>query len=141
MAESSALPERSSEGRSGEGMGGLAKGLAIIEAMTIHGALSLSDPARSTNITRAAARRCLITLTELGYVEQSGREFRPTARMRRLGGAGTTRERIARVAEPLLKRARDELAESVSLAVLDDDSPLFIARAEAEHILSTGVRV
>jgi IclR family pca regulon transcriptional regulator len=58
-----------------------------------------------------------------------------------LGGATTPRDRIARLAEPLLKRARDELAESVSLAVLDDDRPLFIARAEAEHILSTGVRV
>jgi IclR family pca regulon transcriptional regulator len=90
-------------------MGGLAKGLAIIEALTTHGVLSVSDAARASNITRAAARRCLITLTEL--------------------------------AEPLLARARDELAESVSLAVLDNDTSLFIARAEAEHIVSTGVRV
>jgi IclR family pca regulon transcriptional regulator len=122
-------------------MGGLAKGLAIIEALTAHGVLSVSDAARSSNITRAAARRCLITLTELGYVEQCGREFRPLPRLRRLGGATTTRDRLARLAEPLLKRARDELSESVSLAVLDEDRPLFIARAEAEHILSTGVRV
>jgi IclR family pca regulon transcriptional regulator len=48
---------------------------------------------------------------------------------------------MARLADPLLKHARDQLAESVSLAVLDDDKSLFIARAEAEHILSTGVRV
>lgn len=141
MAASNASSGRSSEGRSGEGMGGLAKGLAIIEAFATHGVLSVSDAARNSNITRAAARRCLITLTELGYVEQSGREFRPTPRLRRLGGASTKRDRIARLAEPLLQRARDELAESVSLAVLDDDRPLFIARAEAEHILSTGVRV
>jgi IclR family pca regulon transcriptional regulator len=127
--------------RSSEGMGGLAKGLAIIEALATQGVLSVSDAARSSNITRAAARRCLITLTELGYVEQSGREFRPTPRLRRLGGVSTTRDHIARLAEPLLQGARDELAESVSLAVLDDDRPLFIARAEAEHILSTGVRV
>jgi IclR family pca regulon transcriptional regulator len=40
-----------------------------------------------------------------------------------------------------LKRARNELSESVSLAVFDGDRPLFIARAEAAHILSTGVRV
>jgi IclR family pca regulon transcriptional regulator len=122
-------------------MGGLAKGLAIIEALGAHGVLSVSDAARASEISRAAARRCLITLTELGYVEHSGREFRPTARLKRLGGASTPRDRIARLAEPLLKRARDQLAESVSLAVLDDDRPLFIARAEAEHILSTGVRV
>src|ERR1700748_2361064 len=116
MATSNASSERTSEGRSSEGMGGLAKGLAIIEALTTHGVLSVSDAARSSNITRAAARRCLITLTELGYVEQSGREFRPTLRLQRLGGAGTPRDRIARLAEPLLKKARDQLAESVSLA-------------------------
>src|ERR1700743_1188713 len=141
MATSNASSERTSDGRSSEGMGGLAKGLAIIEALATHGVLSVSDAARSSNITRAAARRCLITLTELGYVEHSGREFRPTPRLRRLGGASTPRDRIARLAEPLLKRARDELAEAVSLAVLDAGRALFIARAEAEHILSTGVRV
>jgi IclR family transcriptional regulator, pca regulon regulatory protein len=127
--------------RSNEGMGGLAKGLAIIEALAAHGVLSVSDAARTTDISRAAARRCLITLTELGYVEQAGREFRPLPRLRRLGGATTRRDQMARLADPLLKHARDQLAESVSLAVLDDDKSLFIARAEAEHILSTGVRI
>ena len=66
-------------------MGGLAKGLAIIEAFATHGVLSVSDAARSSNITRAAARRCLITLTELGYVEHAGREFRPTAATAAIG--------------------------------------------------------
>ncbi len=91
-------------------MGGLAKGLAIIEALAAHGVLSVSDAARAADITRAAARRCLITLTQLGYVEHSGREFRPLPRLRLLGGASTPRDRIARLAEPLLKRARDQLA-------------------------------
>jgi IclR family pca regulon transcriptional regulator len=141
MPAKTATSERSSEGRSNEGMGGLAKGLAIIEALATHGVLSVSDAARTAEVSRAAARRCLITLTELGYVEHTGREFRPLPRLRGLGGVTTKRDRIARLAEPLLKRARDQLAESVSLAVLDDDRPHFIARAEAEHILSTGVRV
>jgi IclR family pca regulon transcriptional regulator len=122
-------------------MGGLAKGLAIIEAFAIHGVLSVSDAARASGTTRAAARRCLITLTRLGYVDHSGREFRPLPRLRSLGGTITKRDQIARLAEPILARARDELAESVSLAVLDNDTALFIARAEAEHIVSTGVRV
>jgi IclR family pca regulon transcriptional regulator len=122
-------------------MGGLAKGLAIIEAFAIHGVLSVSDAARASGTTRAAARRCLITLTRLGYVDHSGREFRPLPRLRSLGGTMTKRDQIARLAEPILAWARDELAESVSLAVLDNDTALFIARAEAEHIVSTGVRV
>jgi IclR family transcriptional regulator, pca regulon regulatory protein len=127
--------------RTSEGMGGLAKGLAIIEAFATYGVLNIADAARASGATRAAARRCLITLTELGYVELSGREFRPLARLRKLGGATSKRDQLARLAQPILERGRDELAESVSLAVLDDDKSFFIARAEAEHIVSTGVRI
>ena len=124
-----------------EGMGGLAKGLAIVEAFAIHDVMSVADAARASGATRAAARRCLLTLHELGYVERCGREFRPLERLRRLGGAATKRDRLARLAQPPLERARDDLKESVSLAVLEGDTALFIARAEAEHIVSTGVRI
>jgi len=66
-------------------MGGLAKGLAIIEAFAVHDVMSVADAARASGATRAAARRCLLTLNELGYVERYGREFRPLERLRRLG--------------------------------------------------------
>jgi IclR family transcriptional regulator, pca regulon regulatory protein len=124
-----------------EGMAGLAKGLAIIEAFSVHSVMNVADAARASGTTRAAARRCLLTLVELNYLELSGREFRPLTRLRRLGGITSERDKLAQIALPLLARARDELAESVSLAVLDDDQSLFIARAEAQHIVSTGVRV
>jgi IclR family pca regulon transcriptional regulator len=127
--------------RKAEGMGGLAKGLAIVEAFSAQSVMSVADAARAAGATRASARRCLLTLTELGYVEHSGREFRPLKRLRRLGGVASRRDQLAQLAQPLLSRARDDLAESVSLAVLDNDGALFIARAEAEHIVSTGVRV
>jgi IclR family transcriptional regulator, pca regulon regulatory protein len=133
-------PKPTTEGRH-EGMGGLAKGLAIIEAFAIQDVMNVADAARASGASRAAARRCLLTLNELGYVERYGREFRPLERLRRLGGATTKRDRLIRLAQPVLERARDELRESVSLAVLEGDTTLFIARAEAEHIVSTGVRV
>lgn len=135
------MPEKITNARKAEGMGGLAKGLAIVEAFATHGVLSIADAARASGATRAAARRCLITLAELGYVEQSGREFRPLARLRELGGATSRRDQLARLAQPILERARDELTELVSLAVLDNDRTFFIARAEAEHIVATGVKV
>jgi IclR family pca regulon transcriptional regulator len=103
--------------------------------------MSVADAARASGATRASARRCLLTLAQLGYVEHSGREFRPLARLRKLGGVASRRDRLALLAQPVLVRARDELAESISLAVLDDNGALFIARAEAEHIVSAGVRV
>ena len=57
-----------------EGMGGLAKGLAIIEALATRGVQSSADAARASHSTRAAARRCLLTLVDLGYVERIGEE-------------------------------------------------------------------
>lgn len=124
-----------------EGMAGLAKGLAIIEAFSVHPVMSVADAARASGATRAAARRCLLTLVELNYLELSGRDFRPLPRLRRLGGMMSERDKLAHIAQPLLERARDEVSESVSLAVLDDDQSLFIARAEAQHYVQTGVRV
>lgn len=127
--------------RPAEGMGGLAKGLAIIEALAARGVQSSADAARASRSTRAAARRCLLTLVELGYVERIGREFRPLPRLRNLGRGGNLRDRLVEGSQPILDRGRDELNESLSLAVLEGDAALFIARAEAEHIISTGVRI
>jgi IclR family transcriptional regulator, pca regulon regulatory protein len=134
-------PKIAGTARRTEGMGGLAKGLAIIEAFSARSVMSVADAARAAGATRASARRCLLTLTELGYLEHSGREFRPLTRLRRLGGIASRRDQLAQLAQPLLSRTRDELAESISLAILDDDAALFIARAEAEHIVSTGVQI
>lgn len=124
-----------------ESMGGLAKGLAIIEAFSVNSVMSVADAARASGATRAAARRCLLTLVDLDYLEQSGREYRPLPRLRRLGGAASDRDRLVHVVSPFLARARDDLAESVSLAVLEADQSLFVARAEAQHIVATGVRI
>lgn len=127
--------------RPAEGMGGLAKGLAIIEALSSHGVQSAADAARAARSTRAAARRCLLTLVALGYVERVGREFRPLPRLRNLGQPGSLRDKLVETSAEILAYGRDKLNESLSLAVLDGDNVLFIARAEAEHIVSTGVRI
>lgn len=135
------MPVKSGPAPRRETMGGLAKGLAIIEAFSTRDAMSVADAARASGATRAAARRCLLTLVELGYIDKDGRDFRALPRLRALGGLASKRERLAKVAQPFLDKARDETNESVSLAVLDGDDALFIARAEAEHIVSTGVKI
>jgi IclR family pca regulon transcriptional regulator len=127
--------------RPAEGMGGLAKGLAIIEALSSRGVRSAADAARAAQSTRAAARRCLLTLVELGYVERVGREFRPLPRLRNLGQPGSLRDSLVETSTEILAYGRDKLNESLSLAVLEGENVLFIARAEAEHIVSTGVRI
>ena len=122
-------------------MAGLAKGLAIIEAFGRHSSLSIAEAARCSSSSRAAARRCLLTLKSLGYVELIGQRYTPSAKLNGLGRTDDPRQVLAALAQPYLESARDRLDESVSLAVLDDDGSLFIARAEADHIVSIGVRI
>lgn len=125
-----------------EGMAGLAKGLAILEAFAGHkGRLTVADAARASGATRASARRCLLTLTELGYVEYDGKFFRPQPRILSLGSAYSECRTLPQIAQPILAAARDELAESVSLAILDNDAALFIARAEADRLISSGILI
>jgi IclR family transcriptional regulator, pca regulon regulatory protein len=130
------------DSRAPEGMAGLAKGLAIIEAFGPHRTrLSISDAARLTDLSRATARRCLLTLVELGYLSQDGRDFSPTPRMLRLGNAYTDGASLPVLAKPHLVAVRDRTGESCSLAVLDGSETLFVARAEAQRIVTTGVRI
>ena len=102
----SPMPQKTEgSARKAEGMGGLAKGLAIVEAFSAHSVMSVADAARAAGATRASARRCLITLTELGYLEHSGREFRPLTRLRRLGGLASRRDQLALLTQPVLVAA------------------------------------
>lgn len=123
-------------------MAGLAKGLAILEAFGAdRPVLTISDAARLTGVSRAAARRCLLQLVKLGYLLARDRHFLPTPRVLRLGAAYSAATTLAEIAQPFLSQAREQLKESISLTLLDGDFVTFIARAEAERIVSTGFRV
>jgi IclR family pca regulon transcriptional regulator len=125
-----------------EAMRGLAKGLAIIEAFTsLRPQLTVTTAAQASGATPAAARRCLLTLETLGFVTSDGKYFSPTPRMARLGGAYQDVSPLPALAQPCLNAVRDELGEACSLAVLDGDSVVFIARAEADRLVWAGIRV
>lgn len=125
-----------------EGMAGLAKGLAILEVFgSGRPSLTISEAAEATGTTRAAARRCLLQLVELGYLIFDNRQFRPTPRLLRLGTAYLATATLPQLAQPHLAAARNELGESVSLTVLDDGFSVFVARSEAERVVSTGFRL
>ncbi len=128
--------------RLGEGMAGLAKGLAVIEAFGgAQSRLTIADAARETGVTRAAARRCLLTLVDLGYLIHDGKYFFPAPRLLRLGFSYLEAAPLPQLAQPYLVAARKATGESISLAVLEDGWAVFVARAEAERIVSTGVRL
>jgi IclR family transcriptional regulator, pca regulon regulatory protein len=126
--------------RVSEGMGGLAKGLAIIEAFSPRRTrMTVSEAAEVSGTSRASARRCLLTLTELGYLGFDGKYFRPQPRLLSLSHAYCETRSLPEIAQPFLAAARNELRESISLAVLDQEAALFVARAEAERLVTTGI--
>ncbi|RTL61552.1 MAG: IclR family transcriptional regulator [Pseudonocardiaceae bacterium] len=118
--------------RSRESMGGLAKGLMIMEAFAAHcGALTIAEAAVASQTTRAAARRCLRTLLELGYVTHDGKYYRPAARMLQLGAVYDAHDPLPRNASEQIIRAREGLEEALSVAVWADGNALFVARQDA----------
>ncbi|GAB3497296.1 IclR family transcriptional regulator C-terminal domain-containing protein [Nocardiopsis coralliicola] len=123
-------------------MAGLAKGLSIIEAFTAERpSMTVTEASRAAALTPAAARRCLLTLSELGYLRQDGSTFRPTPRMMRLGASYLEADDLPTLAQSFILAARDGLAESVSVAVYSGGSAVIVARAEVQRIVSTGVRL
>lgn len=125
-----------------EGMAGLAKGLAILELFGANNErLTVSTAAQRTGITRAAARRCLLTLAALNYLSHDGKYFMPAPRLLRLGSAYLGGDALAAAAAPILDRLRDEIGESVSLAVADGDEILFVARSAAARVVSAAVKI
>ena len=120
-------------------MGGLAKGLAILECFGAETPrLTLSEAARRTGLSRAAARRCLLTLLELGYVALDGRDFLPQPRLLRLGYAFLSSTPLAKLAMPVLEATQAALDEAVSLAILDGNEVVFIARSAPRRMVSLG---
>lgn len=125
-----------------EGMGGLAKGLAIIECFDLdHPRLTVSEAAECTGLAPASARRCMRTLEQLGYLSYDGKYYRPAPRFARLAASYTDIDPLPSLATPLLEELREQLSETCSLSVLDGDEALFVARAEAHHFVATRARI
>ncbi len=123
-------------------VGGLERGLAVIEAFDERRVrLSLSEVAQITGLTRAAARRYLLTLTKLGYAESDGKFFSLTPKILRLGYAYLSSMTLPSRVQPFLERISDQLHESSSAAVLDDLEVVYIARAATRRIMSIGLSV
>jgi IclR family pca regulon transcriptional regulator len=120
----------------------LEKGLSVIEAFDeTRPRLTLSDVAKLTGITRAAARRYLHTLTQLDYASFDGRFFRLTPKVLRLGYAYLSSSPLPERLQPVLERLSTATGESSSAAVLDGDDIVYVARSATRRIMSIGLGV
>ncbi|MFC6355908.1 IclR family transcriptional regulator domain-containing protein [Luethyella okanaganae] len=127
---------------SGEFVQSFARGLAVIRAFDAQQhELTLSDVARRAGITRAAARRFLLTLEFLGYVRSDGRVFSLTPRVLELGFSYLSALSLPEIAQPHLERLSREVGESVSAAVLDDADVVYVARVPTRRIMSVRITI
>ncbi|MBW6434454.1 helix-turn-helix domain-containing protein [Actinoplanes hulinensis] len=120
----------------------LERGLAVIRAFDARNPeLTLSDVARACGLTRAAARRFLLTLTDLGYVRTDGRLFSLAPRILELGYSYLSSLSLPEVAEPHLERLVAEVRESSSMSVLDGDDIVYVARVPTSRIMRVAINV
>lgn len=112
-------------------MTSLARGLAVIRAFAQQrSALSIAQLSLHTAIPRAAVRRCLYTLSQLGYVAcDDGRSFALRAQILALGHAYLSSFPLATSAQPLLDQVSQAVHESCSMAILDNDEIMYVARS------------
>jgi len=121
---------------------GLEKGLGVIECFDDNNQkLTAAEVARKLNLSRAAARRCLLTLNYLGYADYDGKFFRLTVRALRLGYAYLSSTPLPQLLQLHVERLCDEIHESCSAAILDNDEVVYVARATVKRILASGVSV
>ena len=124
----------------------LARGLAVIRAFDAdHPEQSLSDVARGTGLTRAAARRFLLTLTELGYVRTDGRLFALTPRVLELGYSYLSSMGLPEIAAPHLESLVARVRESASVSVLDGPPDaydvVYVARVPTSRIMTVAITI
>ena len=120
----------------------LERGLAVIKAFTAdQPELTLSDIARRTGMTRAAARRFLLTLADLGYVATVDRKFSLRPTVLELGYTYLSLMSFPQVATPHLTALSDRVHETTSLAVLDGDDIVYVVRVGARRVVASGLTV
>jgi IclR family pca regulon transcriptional regulator len=120
----------------------LERGLAVICAFDRdHAELTLSEVAAKTGVTRATARRFLLTLVRLGYMRADARFFSLTPRVLELGYAYLSSLSLPEVAEPHLEALVAEVNESSSVSVLDGDDVVYVARVPVSRIMTVAISV
>jgi IclR family pca regulon transcriptional regulator len=130
VAKSSAIavPQRSEEIQS------LAKGFAVIKAFSAERPkLTLAEVSRHTGLTRAGARRVLVTLRSLGYVSSDDRYFRLEARVLELGYSYLASQPWWQRAQQVADLLANKLDEPIAIGVIDHQFVIYIAHARPKR--------
>lgn len=118
----------------------LERGLSVLRAFSAERpSMTLSEVARTTDLTRATARRLLLTFEALGYMRTDGRSFELTPRVLDLGYAYVSSLKLPDIAQPFMEALSERVHESVSAAVLDDNEIVYVARVPTKRIMTVAI--
>lgn len=126
--------------RNRDQVAGLAKGLRLLETFdSAHTRLTLSEAARRVGVSPAAARRCLLTLCELGYAQTDGKLFWLGHGALRIAYAYAASTRLPRLLQPAMDALTERTRESSTLCVLDGGVVTIAARSTARRTMRIGL--
>ncbi|MGW9403806.1 IclR family transcriptional regulator domain-containing protein [Arthrobacter sp. NPDC055585] len=121
---------------------------SVEKAFTVLGAFteekplqSVSEVAAAADLSRAAARRFLLTLVELGYLSTDGTRYQLAPRVLNIGSAFLSNLTLPAIAEPHLKSLSADLQETASVCILDDVHVVYVARVTSPRLVSVAVHV
>ncbi len=120
----------------------LDRGLSVIRSF--HAAApqqTLTEVATATGLTRATARRFLLTLVDLGYIRTDGKEFSLSPQVLDLGYAYLSGLSLPELAQPHLEELSRSTGESTSISVLDGDDIVYVARVPVRRIMSVRITI
>ncbi|HZY18418.1 MAG TPA: IclR family transcriptional regulator C-terminal domain-containing protein [Ramlibacter sp.] len=121
---------------------GMAKGMAVLESFdTERQRLNATLASQRAGITRAAARRHLLTLAHLGYLETDGSWFWLSPKVLRFSGSYLASARLPRIVQPMLDRLAARTGEAFSVVVLDGDQVVIVARSGPTRLLAYGLHL
>lgn len=128
--------------RSRDHVSSLERGLVVLEVLAENpSGLTLTEVSDRTGLTRAGARRFLLTLVATGHARQDGRRFTMTARLLALARGWLDASSPWQQAEPFMRDVAAGLNESCSAAVLSGDDVVYVARVAGERIISVALNV
>ena len=114
----------------------LATGLTVLECFSpTDSRLTLTEVAVRAEVSRATARRMLLTFVELGYAYTDGRTFELTPRVLSLGRGYWSGRGWQQLLDPSLRSLSEKLNESCSAALLVDDDVLYVSRVHTRRIM------
>jgi IclR family pca regulon transcriptional regulator len=124
----------------GEHVRSLARGIAVLRSFSAQAPRqTLADVARATGLTRATARRLLLTLVDLGYARTDGKHFELTPRVLDIGYSFVASLNLNEIVQPYLEALSEQLGESTSVSVLDDTDIIYIARVPTKRIMTVAI--